>query len=142
MLFDDWNEEEWARFDSYMINCCQYYLKNGLVSHDFNNLESRKFIKETSYEFYEWSNDDNLPINTRLYKDELFNNFINEYTDWQKMSKRRFTSWLTIYGANYGLKVFEGKTNNLRWIEFEKEGIPKTPQDVWDNIEVKTETPF
>jgi hypothetical protein len=53
------------------------------------------------------------------------------------MSKRRFTSWLTIYGANYGFKVFEGKTNNLRWIEFEKEGIPKPPQDVWDELNNK-----
>jgi hypothetical protein len=142
MLFDDWSDDQWMMFDNFMIRCCQFYLKNGLVSHDFNNLESRKFIKETSYEFYEWSNDDNLPINTRLYKDELFNNFINEYTDWQKMSKRRFTSWLTIYGANYGFKIYEGKTNNLRWIEFEKDGTPKPPEDVWDNIEVKTETPF
>lgn len=142
MLFDDWNDDEWVKFDNFMINCCQFYLQNGLVAHDFNNLESRKYIKETSYEFYEWSQDDNLPVNTRLYKDELFNNFTSEYTDWNKMAKRRFTSWLVIYGANYGYKVHEGKTNNLRWIEFEQEGAPIPPSDIWDRIETINNTPF
>jgi hypothetical protein len=30
MLFEDWDEQEWARFDHYMINCLNYYLENGL----------------------------------------------------------------------------------------------------------------
>src|SRR5690606_34159818 len=46
MLFGDWDDDEWLRFDNYMVNCVQYYLENGLVSHAFNNLETRKLIKE------------------------------------------------------------------------------------------------
>jgi len=47
LLFEDWNADEWDRFDNFMLNCCQYYLNNGLVTTDFNNLHTRKFIKET-----------------------------------------------------------------------------------------------
>lgn len=68
MLFTDWDDAEWLRFDNYMVNCEQYYLQNGLVSHEFHNLDARKFIKETSFEFYEWANDGNLRLNERLEK--------------------------------------------------------------------------
>lgn len=87
MLFTDWDNKEWLRFDNFMINCVQYYLQNGLVKHEFNNLEVRKFIKETSFEFYEWSQDrDNLPYNIRLDKSEYFHKFIAEYQDFKKMA--------------------------------------------------------
>ena len=143
MLFDDWNEEEWARFDSYMINCCQYYLKNGLVSHDFTNLDVRKFIKETSFEFYEWSKDDHLPLNTRLYKDELHRLFTEEYTDYTKLSKKKFTQWLHVFAEYHKHKIFEGKTNNIRWIVFESDNVqPPQDEDVWDNVKPVDKAPF
>jgi len=139
MLFDEWDEKEWLRFDNYMINCCQYYLENGLVKHNFNNLDIRKFIKETSYEFYEWCNDGNLPFNSRLYKDDLHDQFIKDYTDFHKLSKKRFSSWLSTFGVFYKHKVFEGKTNNRRWIEIEdKNEQPTIPSDdIWDLPELQ-----
>jgi hypothetical protein len=42
MLFEDWDEQEWARFDHYMINCLNYYLKNGLVESEAKNLRAKK----------------------------------------------------------------------------------------------------
>ncbi len=139
MLFDEWDNNEWLRFDNYMINCCQYYLENGLVKHNFNNLDIRKFIKETSYEFYEWCNDGNLPFNVRLFKDDLHDLFIKDYTDFHKLSKKRFTSWLSTYAVFYKHKTFEGKTNNRRWVEFEnKTEAPIIPSDdIWDSPELK-----
>lgn len=99
LLFDDWSSDEWTRFDNYMLNCCQYFLENGLVSTDFNNLHIRKFIKETSHEFYEWSNDkDNIRFNVRLYKIQLFEEFKNEYPDYKvKLTQKRFSQWLEIF---------------------------------------------
>ena len=144
MLFDEWNSEEWLKFDNFMIECCQYYLENGLVKHNFNNLDIRKFIKETSYEFYEWSNDGNLPFNIRLFKDELHDQFIKDYTDYHKLSKKKFTQWLTTFSIFYNHKIFEGKTNNVRWIEYEgtqekvAEEKPLPPQVIGNRL-VKNE---
>jgi hypothetical protein len=121
MLFNEWDEEEWLRFDNFMINCSQYYLKNGLVKHDFHNLGVRKFIKETSYEFYEWSKDDNLPKHDRIDKREYFERFINEYQDFKKwLTQKRFTQWLESYGKFNGFTIEQGKTNGARWIQFDR----------------------
>src|SRR5690606_30508174 len=91
MLFGDWDDDEWLRFDNYMVNCEQYYLKNGLVSHAFNNLETRRLIKETSYEFYEWAKEGNLPINERLDKSLYYTRFIDDYPDFKKwLTQRKF----------------------------------------------------
>jgi hypothetical protein len=34
MFFDELDKNEWRAFDNYMIECCQYYLKNGLKEYD------------------------------------------------------------------------------------------------------------
>jgi len=136
MLFDDWNEDEWKRFDNYMINCLQCYLSKGVITHDFNNLETRKFIKITNMEFYEWSKDGNIPNNTRLYKGVLYSEFITEYPDYgngkYKLSQKRFRSYLEEYAKFYDLKYFEGKDHSGRWCEFEGESN-KTKEQEDDN---------
>ena len=120
MLFSDWDDKEWLAFDNYMINCEQYFLQNGLVKHDFHNLEVRKFIKETSFEFYEWSQDvDNLPFNVKLDKNEYFLKFTNEYQDFKKwLSQKKFTQWLEHFGKYYKIDFEHGRTHTMRYIEF------------------------
>lgn len=124
MFFEDWSEMEWARFDNFMISCVQYYLKNGLVKHQFNNLEVRKFIKETSFEFHEWSNDGNIELDTLLYKNELFAKFTDDYQDFKKfLTQKKFSNWLDTYAKYNKLEKLSGRTHNQRWIKFSKTKI-------------------
>jgi hypothetical protein len=119
MMFDDWSERDWQMFDNFMINCYQYYLSNGLVKHEFQNLEVRKFIKATSFEFYEYSQDNNLPLNQRIDKKVLFNSFLDEYQDFKKwLTQKKFSAWLEVFGNYHKYKIFTGKTGDMRWIEF------------------------
>jgi len=128
MFFDDWDNAEWSRFDNYMINCCQFYLQNGLVKNSFVNLELRKFIAETCKEFYDWANKETLPIGVRLPKDEIYDLLIKDSSDLGKwLRKRTLNKWLKIYADFHGYKVIEGKTNNNYWIEFEY------PKGTWEN---------
>lgn len=132
MLFSDWSREELLRFDNFMIQCVQYYLENGLVSHNFNNLEIRKFIKETSFEFYEWSQDrENLPYNVRLDKNEYYLRFMGEYQDFKKwLSQKRFTQWLDAYAKFYDVKATHGRTHSMRYVEFiTDEYVPNDDDD-------------
>lgn len=140
MLFDDWDSEEWTRFDMFMINCLQYYLENGLVSHDFKNLEVRKFIKNTNMEFYEWTKEDgNVPIGIRLYKPDLYSAFLQDYPDYAngkyKLSQKRFKQYLEEYARYIGMNYLEGKDHNGRWCEIYKDA-PTT------EIEEKSDVPF
>ncbi len=118
LLFDEWNEVEWSRFDSYMVNCLQYYLTNGLVVNEFNNLQVRKFIKETSFEFYEWTKEGAIKHNERHVKANTFNEFINEYPDYVKwLSQKKFKRWLESYAKFKDMEYKEGVSQTGRWFE-------------------------
>lgn len=121
LLFDEWSDIEWLRFDNFMINCVQYYLQNGLLKHEFNNLELRKFIKNTSFEFYEWSSDrDNLPVGVRESKSIYYDKFINDYADFKKwLSQKRFKQWLEYYAKFANLDYTEGNTMGDRWFRYD-----------------------
>jgi hypothetical protein len=119
MLFDDWDEKEWLKFDNLMVYCLQYYLDNGLVKSNYQNLEVRKFIKETSYEFYEWVNDGNITESIRLYKSTLFSDFQQEYPDTKKyLSQKRFNNYLKSYALFNKLTSNEGRDLVGRYIQF------------------------
>lgn len=117
LLYDEWQQIEWQRFDKFMINCLQFYLTNGLVKSSTNNLELRKFINETSQEFYEFSMTDKLiKHNDRIIKNELLNEFLNEYPDSKKfVSMRTFMKWIKKYGFFNKLGYTEGNSNGQRW---------------------------
>lgn len=136
LLFDDWDDEEWQRFDNFMIQCSQYYLENGLKEHKFRNLKERKFIKETHFDFYEWIMDADecpIPFNTRIDKKEYYQKFIDEYPDFFKMGLKQntFTKWLDTWSKFKGYEIEKGKTNGKRWISV-------LNKDNFDN----RETPF
>jgi hypothetical protein len=131
MLFEDWNEQEWARFDHYMINCLNYYLKNGLVESEAKNLELRKFINETSQDFIEWVNAKNLGFDQRLNKVSMFENFIAEYTDQKKhLTNRTFNKWCKKYAEYNGKEYVDGSSNGARWFEIKSQRDP----DIWDTV--------
>lgn len=121
MMFDEWDEDEWHRFDYFMIFCIQYYLKNGLQAHQYQNLHVRKYIKETSFEFYEWADDTNLPMDELLYKSDMFESFISEFPDYKKyLTQKRFSNWIESYVKHNNYILEKGKNNGIRWIKITK----------------------
>lgn len=106
MLFVGWSRDEWSRFDNYMISNLQNYLSNNLVRCDFMNLKTRKFIAETSTEFWEWatsSDNDFMKINVAFPGMSMYNRFVEEFPDYGtygrwKLSHNRFYRWLDSLG--------------------------------------------
>lgn len=119
MLFDEWEYNEWLKFYNYMLTCLQMYLINGLVQHDYKNLEVRKFIKETSFEFYEWVNEEeNITFNERMPKVSLYNSFIEEFPDMKKwLSNKKFSQWIESYAKFNKFEMEKGRSQlEGRWI--------------------------
>ncbi len=113
LLFDEWDADEWAKFDNYMIQCSQFYLKYGITKSHFSNIETRKYIKNTSHEFYEWTkNKDAFKHNEQLSKKVYFDTFIEEYPDWgakgYRLTQKRFKMWLESYCKFYGYEYLDG----------------------------------
>jgi hypothetical protein len=129
LMFGDWNDDDWCEFDNYMIGCLTNYLKTGLVKSKFVNLKIRQLSAETCHEFIEWcglvdNNDRNVALqtDTRLYKNELYSNFIDEYPDYgprgrMTISRTKFYKWLIAYAIyKEGTMPEEDRDQQGRWI--------------------------
>jgi len=129
MMFGDWNDDDWCEFDNYMIGCLMGYLKTGLVKSKFVNLKIRQLSAETCHEFIEWcglvdNNDKNvvLQAGVRLYKNDLYSNFIDEYPDYgprgrMTISRTKFYKWLIAYAIyKEGTMPQEDRDQQGRWI--------------------------
>jgi hypothetical protein len=51
---NDWNAEEWQRFDRYMIGCVQDYLRDGLQPYDLRSAEQNHLRQIAGEDFHEW----------------------------------------------------------------------------------------
>lgn len=118
-LFDEWDIDEFHKFDNYMVYCLKVYLKNGLIKQNAKNLKDRKFIAETSMEFYEWvSEEASFTLNTRLDKKEYYSKFIEAYPDFSKwLRQNTFSKWTEKYADFKGLVYNRGNSNGMQWFE-------------------------
>jgi hypothetical protein len=133
LMFGDWNDEDWCEFDNYMVGCLQGYLNTGLVKSKFVNLKIRQLSAETCHEFIEWcglvegqERGANIDAGIRLYKNDLYYAFIDEYPDYgpkakMTISRTRFYKWLVSYAIfKEGVMPEEGRDQMGRWIIIRK----------------------
>jgi len=141
MFFDDWDLQEWARFDRYMINCIQYYLTNGLVESKTKNLAIRKLINETSQDFFEWIDNNRIKKNERVLKEDHFSAFKNEFEDTAVWLKRNtLTKWIKKYAETFGYKYSDGQSNSIKWFQIDTPDLDNKKEiesDVWDELNTK-----
>lgn len=133
MMFSDWNDDDWCEFDNYMVGNLKNYLDTGLVKSRFVNLKIRQLSAETCHDFIEWcgltdntGRDNILQSGVRLYKNDLYFDFVNEYPDYGPKSKltisrTRFYKWLISYAMyKEGVMPEEGRDQMGRWIIIRK----------------------
>jgi hypothetical protein len=84
-LFNEWDEEEWARFDNYMMECVSIYLREGLIPMTTVNLKQRKLIDAIGTEMIQFL--DSINRNEYLRTKDLYDRFIISYPE-----KRNFTT--------------------------------------------------
>jgi len=119
LLFDEWDNKEFNNFYSFMIDCLQIYIREGLIKSEFNNLKVRQFIAKTNYDFYEWTKDGKIETNVNIVKAVKFEEFVSDFPDFKKfLSRKRFTQWLEKYGEYKGYETISGNTLGQRWIQF------------------------
>jgi len=128
LMFGDWDDANWCKFDNYMVGCLQGYLKTGLVKSKFINLKIRQLSAETCHDFIEWCGlldgclNPSLKRGERLYKQDLYFDFITEYPDYgpkakMTISRTRFYKWLVNYCVfSEGIQPEDGRDNAGRWM--------------------------
>lgn len=116
-LFIEWDEEEFQKFDNYMVHCLQQYLKYGLITPSAKNLKQRKLIAQTSKDFMDWIADDNIEFGSRINKSDFFQKFTHENQDYNnKIFKRNtFNRWIQKYCSYKGYEFDQGSSNGIKW---------------------------
>jgi len=133
LMFGDWNDEDWCKFDNYMVGCMMGYLETGLVKSKFVNLKIRQLSAESSHDFIEWLGliagsemSANIYVDSRIHTNTLYQNFISEYPDYGPKSRLsitqvRFNKWLTAYAVyKTGAQPEKGRDATGRWIRLKK----------------------
>jgi hypothetical protein len=133
-LFSDWTLIEFQRFDNYVVYCVQLYLQNGLIQQEAKNIRLRKFIMETSQDFFYWISDrSNFSLNQHLDKAAMFDAFVNDYMDYKKwLSRNKFSIWVSKYASYMGMKFHETHSGSIRYFmisDGDKNEIIEEPLD-------------
>jgi hypothetical protein len=121
-LFEDWDEEEWLRFDNLMIRATQLFLKKGIIEPKSINAKKNRLTSDTSSEFVEFMDD--IINNPTKYKGEirgsdvnfdkakLFEKFIlinPSHTN--RLSPIKFKKWIDSYCEFHNIKTKHNKSN-------------------------------
>lgn len=143
-LFDDWDDEEWAHYDHFMIRCLQLYLSDGLIKFPTNHFLVRSLTVNTSPDFYDWA-EKNLETGIEYEAHVLFegiskvsdpnnppsqdpvdsrgNNFpcfADISNDLMSGEFRTFIEWLREFASYKQWQLGERKSNGYKVIQFTK----------------------
>lgn len=108
-FFADWDVEEWSRFDNYMVECLQMFLRQGLPEQLTINLERKKLIQETNRDFVSWMDsllkNNEVPA-TKISKEDFMRKFTGMYPDYAvKLTQTKFTKWLLRWCEDNGVFI-------------------------------------
>lgn len=95
LFFDDWNAEDWLKFDNIMIYCLHKYLQFGLPDPPEVNREVRRLIQETHLDFVEFMDQimkEYQRIGARFLR-EMYSEFVGD----EFRNQRTFNKWVRIY---------------------------------------------
>jgi hypothetical protein len=139
LLFDSWADEDWLKFDNYMVKNLQKYLTNGLMKAISINADAKRLIQATCKDFFDWAEEGNLALDVYYYNGSKIQEFTSEFTSFKELEPRRFLKWVQSYADYKGHNLNKGRNHNGRYFLLDS-GTPKpTPEDddIWDELNEK-----
>lgn len=135
-LFDDWDKEEWIKFDNFMIKALQFYLKNGLLEPQSINIDFNRLKIEIGVDFIDFM--DSLISKPELYqkpslpdilvidKNKLFDEFLKtKPNNGERISPIIFKKGIDKYCDYYQIQHNHYKSNGNNYVELNIEKIIK-----------------
>ncbi|MEM9077149.1 MAG: hypothetical protein AAGC43_08920 [Bacteroidota bacterium] len=107
ILFD-WSEKEWARFDSYMMECVRLFLEKGLATYSDKKFELQKLVNQTSEEFVELMETEYDILNHFFSIKEVAKELDIE-SESENAKSRVVGGWINLYAAYKGHNIDRAK---------------------------------
>lgn len=95
----DWDEAEWQKFFSFIIDCIYGYMKNGLHYYEPKNVKANRLRQVTNDDFSEWIATQMFDLNRTYEIKPHYENFRETYYPAEVFSQRKFTGFLKKYAA-------------------------------------------
>jgi hypothetical protein len=110
-FFDEWNKEEWNKFDTFIVKCVQKYLEAGhLKEAKISNYAINKLGDDMGI-FLNWA--EALPLNQKLNRKELYTEICIEYSNCgKKIGKKKFHDALKSHATLNGWQYNKHKNGN------------------------------
>ena len=129
LLFDGWNESDWIAFDNYMISITQNFLNEGLTKTISINAEVKRFIQQTSKDFFDWIEEGNIQKDSRMYTTDTVKSFQNEYKSNDFLNNRTFLNWVNKYCELNKYNLTKSRDTVGRYFTIETEEPKKVEED-------------
>lgn len=112
LLFNSWNTQEFRRFDNFIFDCVQLFLKNGILDYELKAFNKEQIIKSTSKEFINLMDTEiipkNKPFNSKFISDKI------DIPATSSISKGILLSrWVYLYSEYKDLIIEKKKTNGI-----------------------------
>ena len=112
-LYDDWDEMEKARFDSYMIECLKKYLNNGLLTYNLISLPYKQLEVDVTKELMDCIK--TIEKGEYITFNEFYDNYITYIPKkWDAKTKNMVTKDIKRYCDFYGLDYEESTSNGVK----------------------------
>jgi len=125
-FFSEWSDDEWCRFDNYMVNSCIDYLANGLPLQKTKNVEYNRLLQNTSEDFVNWVTEKNFLESVPGHQNDYhFNQHFIEYKslyygESSQWSSATFGKWLKLYAKTSCFLYETKKYNTVTYFFFKK----------------------
>lgn len=116
----EWDKNEWDSFYSYMLECSQHYLKNGLISYQLVNAGKNFLIHKAGIEFVRWIETKNFEFDTRYFTEDLYEEFILDSGFTKKsFSQRTFSNCINLFTDQKNWDIVRNRSNGKSVFHFE-----------------------
>lgn len=144
-FFDDWDEEEWTKFDNFMVSALQYYLRKGLIEPISINIDFNRLKLETSIDFIDFM--DNLISTPEQYqkpaspqvlvidKNKLFSDFLKSNPNTaERITPITIKKWIDKYCNYYNIETNHYKSNGSVFVELNISSLNNENNQELNNI--------
>ena len=131
-LFEDWDKDEFLKFDNYMLKCLQGYIKKGLQESELKNKNIKILQSKTSRNFIDWvgvtSGEEHYILKGeggmkgglfsggQAYQDFIQEYYSNNYKGKAAIPRSRFYKWIEAYAIHVsGVKPLSGRDSAGKW---------------------------
>ena len=159
LFFKQWDNTEWASFDSYMINCLQKFLKHRLIKSVAINNNDKKLISATNKDFWEFVTENEGIVLDHWYTNaDILRNFQEDSGSHRDLDTKTLLKWIKEWCKQNNYKYENGAKNigrGFKVLKFSKDDIvpvleknniivtkpvkKQTYEDLWDGLNAEAE---